>query len=169
MRSTVLPICLLTLTLGLPGALAAPQETVVITSSGPTFPWGMLGVLGLMGLAYRPPARRRTGTPVQLPSDSLPPAHSPAEHSLGTAAAGSEMQQEWPAASWEADESEMNQPEEVQANWPEAGEETWDERGGEVQPTTAYTSSRPQVERPSERLNRRPPGAPDLSKPPGRH
>lgn len=190
MRFTALPLFLLALTLGLPSAQAtqgtqatqqiqAAQETVVVTTSGPTFPWGLLGILGLMGLARRHPPRR-------VPAPQEMAAHSaetgaderPAsdlddwatedpfaeDHTNGDSFGGRrdtplhppEQPHRAAASDHMADQSDP-------APWPTAEAESQLLSGDPV--LSAQSQARPRL---SERLSRRQPGAPDLSKPPGR-
>ncbi|GHG11367.1 hypothetical protein GCM10017783_24630 [Deinococcus piscis] len=154
MRFTALLAPLLALTLGLPGISApsaqAAQETVVSISSGPTFPWGLLGILGLMGLARRHPPRRVRG-PVQAattPADTEPSDSWEQTGELGQLE--HRVTDDWPPAA----------PERVTAEAATAEQVAWSE--------TPDSEQQPSEQRLSERLNQRPPGAPDLSKPPGR-
>ncbi|MDO4264162.1 MAG: hypothetical protein Q4C67_08180 [Deinococcus sp.] len=175
MRFTVLSvrlpalIWLLALTWGLPGtsvhsAQATAQQTAVVTVSGPAFPWGLLGVLGLIGLARRHPPRRVV---------------APAPQDAATWPAAEQAPETWSEDAWAEDTLDRDEGSPRPLNphpqsWPDAEQDAWDEESGDEEPGhAAPVPATPQSERPgqqplSERLSRRQPGAPDLSKPPRR-
>ncbi|MFC6617740.1 hypothetical protein [Deinococcus radiophilus] len=149
-------------------ASAAPGSETVITTSGQGFPWGLFGFLGLMGLARG----RRPGRVIVV----APPAPDDME-------AAEQMPEVWTSTetapdTWAEQEEDEGPHDDDTATHRDAADMQsvsraaepppepwdWDKPAKQSQPLP----DDPDAVRPSERFARRAPGAPDLSRPPGR-